>query len=82
VMPMMVSHRVEGRKRCADTPSGALPWVKPDPVGRRAEVRLLAQVATHTVGHQPSLGTDRFSAVRPAHARQPRSSTYVLRFVY
>lgn len=34
------------------------------------------------VGHQPSLGTDRFSAVRPAHARQPRSSTYVLYFVY
>jgi hypothetical protein len=33
-------------------------------------------------GHQPSLGTDRFSAVRPAHARQHRSSTYVLRFVY
>ncbi len=37
VLPMMVSHRVEGHTRCADSPSKPLPWVNPNPIVDRAD---------------------------------------------
>lgn len=55
----MVSHRVEGNTRCADSPSLPLPWVNPNPFVDRSD--------------GPPIGSGSYSRCRPGpYARRPQ----------
>lgn len=60
---MMVSHRVEGHTRCADSPSGPLPWVNPNPIVDRAD--------------GPLTGSGSYSLCRPVAASWLSASTVI-----
>ena len=66
VLPMMVSHGVEGHTRCADSTSGPLPWVNPNLAWTGPVDRLLAPAATHAAGQNQTCAEDACSTIDPA----------------
>jgi hypothetical protein len=88
VLPMMVSHRVEGHTRCADSTSGPLPWVNPNlawtgPVDRLLAPQLLTLPAISSHKIDQEIGTRmtgfKYSRHRPTSTRVRTLSKAVTR---